>query len=107
MEKIKILLVESIHPVAKSALEAEGFSVDLISHSPSEGELIQMIKNYNVLGIRSKTNLTENFFKNSSHLLSVGAFCIGTNQVELEAANKYGIPVFNAPYSNTDRKSVV
>lgn len=101
MEKIKILLVESIHPVAKSALEAEGFSVDLISHSPSEGELIQMIKNYNVLGIRSKTNLTENFFKNSSHLLSVGAFCIGTNQVELEAANKYGIPVFNAPYSNT------
>ena len=101
MNKIKILLVENIHQIAKEQLESAGFNVDLILDSPVEDELIKMVKNYHVLGIRSKTQLTQKFFKESSHLLTVGAFCIGTNQVDLETANTYGIPVFNAPYSNT------
>lgn len=99
--KIKILLVESIHPVAKEQLESAGFDVTLINHSPDEAELIQLIPQYQILGIRSKTNLTRTFFQSSSHLLAVGAFCIGTNQIDLESANRKGVPAFNAPYSNT------
>lgn len=101
MEKIKILLVENIHPVAKTVLQSEGFHVDMISHAPSEEELLKIIPNYNVLGIRSKTFLSKEFFQKSPHVLTVGAFCIGTNQIELDPANAAGIPVFNAPYSNT------
>jgi D-3-phosphoglycerate dehydrogenase len=97
----KILLVEAIHPVAKEKLEAEGFQVKLISYSPEESELLKLSSDFQVLGIRSKTTLTENFFRKSSHLLAVGAFCIGTNQAELETSNRMGIPIFNAPYSNT------
>lgn len=98
---IKILLVEAIHPVAKEYLEGAGFEVTILSHSPSEEELLKLIPNYQILGIRSKTNLTESFLQESGHLLSIGAFCIGTNQVDLDVANRKGIPVFNAPYSNT------
>jgi D-3-phosphoglycerate dehydrogenase len=101
MLETKILLVEAIHSVAKEKLEADGFQVKLISHSPDEDELMKLAADYQILGIRSKTILTENFFKKNSHLLAVGAFCIGTNQVELEPANRMGIPIFNAPYSNT------
>jgi D-3-phosphoglycerate dehydrogenase len=101
MDKVKILLVEGIHPVAQEKLREEGFEVDLIAHSPEENELIALVKNYQVLGIRSKTNLSEKFFSDSQHLLCVGAFCIGTNQIELIKANEKGIPVFNAPYANT------
>ncbi len=99
--KIKVLLVEAIHPVAKEQLESAGFDVTLMNHSPTEAEMIQLISQYQILGIRSKTNLTNQFFQNSSHLLAVGAFCIGTNQIDLESANRKGIPAFNAPYSNT------
>jgi D-3-phosphoglycerate dehydrogenase len=97
----KILLVENIHPAAKKRLLDEGFEVELLSHSPSEKELIELLKDYQVLGIRSKTEITAKILKESQHLMCIGCFCIGTNQVDLEAANKYGIPVFNAPYSNT------
>lgn len=101
MLSTKILLVEAIHPVAKEKLESEGFPVKLLAHSPEEDELIKLASEYQVLGIRSKTTLTENFFKKNAHLLAVGTFCIGTNQVDLEISNRMGIPVFNAPYSNT------
>lgn len=101
MNAIKVLLLENIHPVAKTRLEEEGFLVDLMSHSPTETELAQLIKNYQVLGIRSKTEITENILQQNSNLLSVGCFCIGTNQVDLAKANKGGVPVFNAPHSNT------
>ncbi len=98
---VKILLVEAIHEVAKEKLESEGFQVTLLSHSPDESELIKLSKEFQVLGIRSKTNLTEYFLKLNNHLLAIGTFCIGTNQVDLEKSNHLGIPVFNAPYSNT------
>lgn len=101
MEPIHILLVENIHPVAKTRLEEEGFRVDLKSHSPGEEELISLLKNYQAVGIRSKTEMTEKVLQSSQHLLTVGCFCIGTNQVHLGTANSCGVPVFNAPYSNT------
>ncbi|MNJ96817.1 D-3-phosphoglycerate dehydrogenase [compost metagenome] len=101
MENLKILLVENIHQVAKERLEEEGFQVDLVTHSPGEEELIQLLPKYNVLGIRSKTEITKKVLQSSPQLLTIGCFCIGTNQVNLDAAREVGVPVFNAPHSNT------
>lgn len=101
VQPVKILLLESIHPLAKQTLEERGFVVDVEKGSLSEPELIRRVTGYQVLGIRSKTNLSAAFFKQMSQLYAVGAFCIGTNQIDLEAANTQGIVVFNAPYSNT------
>lgn len=101
MSTLKILLVENIHTVAKEALLAEGFHVDLISHAPSEEELLKTLPSYDVLGIRSKTQITEQVLRKNPHLVSIGCFCIGTNQVDLKTAGELGMPVFNAPHSNT------
>jgi len=101
MNSFKILLVENIHPVAKEMLEEEGFKVDLLPHAPSEVELIAILPGYQALGIRSKTELTEKVLKSNPHIFVIGAFCIGTNQVQLKCAREVGIPVFNAPHSNT------
>lgn len=99
--KTRILLAENIHTVAKERLIQEGYHVDLISHAPTEEEYNQILKNYDVLGIRSKSEITESILKNNPHLLAIGAFCIGTNQINLTFANQVGVPVFNAPHSNT------
>ena len=101
MEKIKILLVEGIHPIAKQQLESEGFQVDLIPHSPSAEEMMKLFPQYQVLGIRSKTELTKEILEKNKNILTIGCFCIGTNQVALSTAKDLGIPVFNAPHSNT------
>jgi D-3-phosphoglycerate dehydrogenase len=101
MAQEKILLLENIHPVAKTHLESEGFSVDLLSYAPTEDELCTLLAKYQVVGLRSKTEITEKVLQANPHLLAAGAFCIGTNQIQLNAANSLGIPVFNAPYSNT------
>ena len=98
---VKILLAENIHSVAKERLESEGFQVDLLSHSPSEEELLKLLPQYQVLGIRSKTEISEKVLKANPHLLCIGAFCIGTNQINLKASTSIGVPVFNAPHSNT------
>lgn len=98
---MKILLTENIHQIAKSRLENYGHKVDLITYAPDENELIETVKDYDVLGIRSKTHLTASILEKNRHLIGVGCFCIGTNQVDLEAAKKNGIAVFNAPHSNT------
>ena len=98
---MRILLTENIHEIAKKSLSEEGFKVDLLAHAPTEDEYIKILKNYDVLGIRSKSIVTENILKNNPHLLTIGAFCIGTNQINLKKANKLGIAVFNAPHSNT------
>jgi D-3-phosphoglycerate dehydrogenase / 2-oxoglutarate reductase len=97
----RVLLVEGIHPRAKEVLEKEGCIVRLETHSPSEAELTQWISEYNVVGLRSKTQLTEKVLKTHPGLLAVGAFCIGTDQVDTKCAGLMGTPVFNAPYSNT------
>lgn len=101
MDAIKILLVENIHQVAKKTLEDEGFQVDLLSHAPSEEELISLLPKYNVLGIRSKTEVTKKILESAPQLSTIGCFCIGTNQVHLSRARELGVPVFNAPHSNT------
>lgn len=98
---MRILLTENIHSVAQEKLRDEGFQVDLLPHAPTEDEYNRILKNYDVLGIRSKSEITAEILKQNPHLLAVGAFCIGTNQVQLQQANQLGIPVFNAPHSNT------
>ncbi|MFA5582711.1 MAG: phosphoglycerate dehydrogenase [Bacteriovoracaceae bacterium] len=100
-ESFNILLVENIHPIAKERLEAEGFNVDLLSYSPSEDELISLLSKYQALGIRSKTLITKKVLEHSEHLFAIGAFCIGTNQIDLDESRIKAIPVFNAPHSNT------
>ncbi len=101
MKDSKILLVENIHPVAKEFLENDGFQIDILSYAPSEDELIKLLPQYCALGIRSKTEITAKVLEHSQSLLTIGCFCIGTNQVDLNSARKKGIAVFNAPHSNT------
>ncbi|QCX00314.1 phosphoglycerate dehydrogenase [Aggregatimonas sangjinii] len=103
--RIKILLLENVHPDAFENLSEDGFSVELVKHSIPEEELIEKIKGVHVLGIRSKTQVTQKVLDAADKLLVVGAFCIGTTQIDLDYCKKKGIVVFNAPYSNT--RSVV
>ena len=103
--RIKILLLENIHSDAFDRLADDGFSVEILSHSLSEADLIEKIKDIHMLGIRSKTQVTPKVIKAAKKLLAVGAFCIGTKQIDLETCKENGIVVFNAPYSNT--RSVV
>lgn len=103
--RIKILLLENIHPDALERLENDGYSVELVSTALSESELIERIKGVHVLGIRSKTKVTKAVLDAADKLLAIGAFCIGTTQIDLEACKMSGVVVFNAPYSNT--RSVV
>ncbi|WP_435262125.1 phosphoglycerate dehydrogenase [Tenacibaculum sp. nBUS_03] len=103
--RIKILLLENVHTDAFTKLSADGFSVETVSRSLSEEELIEKIRDVHVLGIRSKTQVTEKVIKAAEKLMVVSAFCIGTKQINLEACKESGIVVFNAPYSNT--RSVV
>ncbi|MGB5275296.1 MAG: phosphoglycerate dehydrogenase [Flavobacteriaceae bacterium] len=103
--RIKILLLENVHPAAFENLSDDGFSVELVKNSLSEDELIEKIKGVHVLGIRSKTQVTQKVLDAGNKLLVVGAFCIGTTQIDLEYCRKKGVVVFNAPYSNT--RSVV
>lgn len=100
-----MLLLENIHPLAEEILRAEGYQVETLSGSLTEDELIEKIGDVSLLGIRSATKLTANVFAHAPRLLGVGAFCIGTNQIDLPAAAASGVAVFNAPYSNT--RSVV
>lgn len=100
-KSISILLTENIHPIAKERLEGWGFKVDLIKPALSSDELMERLPHYQVLGIRSKTEIRETVLAKNPHLLTIGCFCIGTNQVDLNIAKKMGIPVFNAPHSNT------
>lgn len=100
-EKIQVLLLENIHPDAYGMFHSDGFSVHQEKFALEEDELVQRIPEIHILGIRSKTNVTPRVLQSAKKLLSIGCFCIGTNQVAVEEAEKKGIPVFNAPYSNT------
>jgi len=100
-EKIKILLLEGIHPAAAEQFAAAGYNAEIRSSAMSEDELIRAIPEIHLLGVRSKTRVTEPVLAASRRLLAVGAFCIGTDQVVLEQAGRTGVPVFNAPFSST------
>jgi D-3-phosphoglycerate dehydrogenase len=101
MGKLKILLLESIHPVADELLEAEGFEVRRADGALKEDQLAERLKGIHLLGIRSKTQVTKKVLDAADALIGVGAFCIGTNQIALDHAMKRGVAVFNAPFSNT------
>ena len=99
--EIKVLLLENIHASARELFAAEGFHVEHLKGALKEDELKAKIKDVHVLGIRSKTQVTAAVLAEAKRLLTLGCFCIGTNQVDLDAANQRGVPVFNAPFSNT------
>ncbi|ADG74469.1 D-isomer specific 2-hydroxyacid dehydrogenase NAD-binding protein [Cellulomonas flavigena DSM 20109] len=99
------LLLENLHPHARTILESAGFDVVTRTGALDESELIESLAGVQVLGIRSKTNVTAEVLAAAPDLEVVGAFCIGTNQIDLHAAAGHGIAVFNAPFSNT--RSVV
>jgi D-3-phosphoglycerate dehydrogenase len=101
-EKINILFLENISKSALAKFEEAGYtSIRQIPGALSEEDLIQQIKNVHILGIRSKSKITAKVLESAAKLQAIGCFCIGTNQVDLNAATKKGIAVFNAPYSNT------
>ena len=99
--EIKILLLENVHPVAAEAFRDDGFQVETVKGAISEAELAQRVRDVHLLGIRSKTQVTPVVLDEARRMLAVGAFCIGTNQIALHHANRAGVPVFNAPFSNT------
>ena len=100
-DQIKFLLLENVHQSAHDLIRSEGFALEAVPRSLKEDELAQKLRDVHVLGIRSKTQVTARALAEARRLLSVGCFCIGTNQVDLAAANGRGVPVFNAPFSNT------
>lgn len=99
--KIKVLLLEGVHPESVRRFQEEGFSVEAHKGAMDEAELRKAIKGVHILGIRSKTQITRTVIDKADRLLAIGAFCIGTNQIDINAAMRNGIPVFNAPFSNT------
>jgi D-3-phosphoglycerate dehydrogenase len=100
--KIKILLLEGVHHSAVDALRADGYTgIEYHPKSLAEPQLYKAAADAYFIGIRSATQLTARFFERAPRLIGVGCFCIGTNQVDLEAARERGVPVFNAPFSNT------
>ena len=100
--KIKILLLEGVHASAVEAFRADGYStIEVHSKALPESQLLESIGDAYLVGIRSATQLSARVFEHAPRLIGVGCFCIGTNQVDLDAAQERGIPVFNAPFSNT------
>ncbi len=99
--KISVLLLENIHQVATANFENESFKVETLAGALDPDELKRKIADVHVVGIRSKTQLTGDIIKEGRRLLAIGAFCIGTNQIDLDTAADCGVPVFNAPFSNT------
>lgn len=104
-EPPRVLLLEKIHQSAVERFEQAGYRVEQVGGSLSPDELVDRLRGVSILGLRSKTNLTREIVEASPRLEAVGAFCIGTNQIDLQACLDRGIAVFNAPYSNT--RSVV
>jgi D-3-phosphoglycerate dehydrogenase len=102
---VKALLLENVHPLAPEILTTAGIEVETRSGALDERELAEALRGVSLLGIRSKTDIPAHVLREADELVAVGAFCIGTNQIDLAAATEAGTAVFNAPYSNT--RSVV
>jgi len=100
-EDIKILLLENVNQSGKDILSGQGYQVESLKSSLPESELIEKIRDVQVIGIRSKTRLTDKVLSAARNLVVIGCFCIGTNQVDLEYAAKHGIAVFNSPFANS------
>jgi D-3-phosphoglycerate dehydrogenase / 2-oxoglutarate reductase len=104
-QKPKALLLENVHPDATARFRAAGYDVESLPQSLDDDALCQKLRRVSVLGIRSKTHVTPRVLSSAPDLIAVGAFCIGTDQIDLEASARHGVAVFNAPYSST--RSVV
>jgi len=100
-DKVRILLLEGIHPAAVDIFKEAGYEARVVKSAMSNQELRDVIEPIHVLGIRSKTQIRQPAIGASKRLLAIGCFCIGTDQVDLDAAASKGVPVFNAPFSNT------
>ncbi len=101
-DKIKFLLVEGVHQKALESLRAAGYTnIEYHKGALDAEQLKASIRDAHFIGLRSRTHLTEEVINAAEKLVAIGCFCIGTNQVDLNAAAKRGIPVFNAPFSNT------
>ncbi|MGL6123902.1 MAG: phosphoglycerate dehydrogenase [Shewanella sp.] len=101
-DKIKILLLEGVHQSAVDVFERAGYTnIEYHKASLSDEALLESIKDAHFIGLRSRTQLTAEVLKRAEKLIAIGCFCIGTNQVDLATAESLGIPVFNAPFSNT------
>ncbi len=103
--RINVLMLEGIHPEGRRIFKEEGYNLEVITGALDEDELCEKIKDVSILCIRSKTQVTARVLEQANRLLAVGAFCIGTNQIDLQTCLQKGVAVFNAPYSNT--RSVV
>jgi len=100
--KIKVVLLEGVHPTAVEAFKKDGYSdIDYHPKSLAAPKLVEALRDAYFVGIRSATHLTAEVINSAEKLMGIGCFCIGTNQVDLDAAQQRGIPVFNAPFSNT------
>ncbi|HEY7771833.1 MAG TPA: phosphoglycerate dehydrogenase [Marinagarivorans sp.] len=100
--KIKFVLLEGVHQSAVDTLTSAGYTnIDYLPSALTGDDLIERVKDAHFVGLRSRTQLTREVFEKAEKLIAVGCFCIGTNQVDLEAAQEHGVAVFNAPYSNT------
>ncbi|MBM9463320.1 phosphoglycerate dehydrogenase [Aeromicrobium sp. YIM 150415] len=102
---MRVLLLENIHADGADFLRGKGYQVETLDRALGEDELIEAIQGVHLLGIRSTTYITDRVLQNAPELMAIGAFCIGTNQIDLASASRHGVAVFNAPYSNT--RSVV
>ena len=101
-KNIKVLLLEGVHQKAQNAfLDAEYQNLEILDHALEQDGLIKKLQDVKIVGVRSRTQLNETVLKACPHLIAIGCFCIGTNQVDLSCAQALGIPVFNAPFSNT------
>lgn len=100
-QDIKILLLENVNQSGKEILTRQGYQVEALRTSLPEDQLIEKIREVQVIGIRSKTKLSEKVLREAKNLLVIGCFCIGTNQVDLEYAARHGIAVFNSPFANS------
>ena len=101
-QKINILLLENISAAAVHEFEQAGYAnIQQLNMALTEVELARAVKGVHLLGIRSKSQITEKVINGADKLLAIGAFCIGVNQIDLGSSTKKGIAVFNAPYSNT------
>lgn len=99
--QIRVLLTENVHASAHEVFRAEGFQVEALAGALGEDALLEKVRDVHVLGIRSRTRVTERVLSEARRMLTLGAFCIGTNQVALDSASEHGVPVFNAPFSST------
>jgi D-3-phosphoglycerate dehydrogenase len=101
-DRLKIVLLEGIHPSAVTAFHTDGYTqVECHEKALPEAQMMEVLREAHLVGIRSTTQLSRAVFEAAPHLIAAGCFCIGTNQVDLSAALEHGVPVFNAPFSNT------